>query len=399
MRWILAIVTTGLVLALVVASCGSSHSSNGPIQPIRKTRSFAASASAAAPLTVVEVKTPPLGVAGIVTGGTYPQVTGSTADLRAVNAALQDAILTSQRAYGPYARRERKTLDPDYPAGSYRTTVDRGLISASSVVVSVLLPVRIELYQGQPGTPGWLAKTVPVPSGKEVRITDLFNDPDRGLRVLARAWKARVRRGWRAACVNAPEIADEYAQTARNYGVFALTPSGLAVGANNYECHGLFATVPYRIVRPYLSKLGVKLIAGVRRPQFQRTRGGGRHGTGIVSGGLRALPSGEVLSPDTENTVTADTDLGFAVTVQDTGDWQEARVKVTLTILQGQSPIVQTKTIDLINPAEQQTITFRNLGAVTYATLTTVKVDVQPVPGEENRANNFASYPVIFTLG
>jgi hypothetical protein len=124
---------------------------------------------------------------------------------------------------------------------------------------------------------------------------------------------------------------------------------------------------------------------------------GGLHGTGLVS--TKALPGGQELSQTTENTVTATTDLGFAVTLEDTGDSQEVQVKVTLTIQQSPSPIVQTKTIDLINPGEQKTVLFRNLGQVQFATRTTVKVDIQPVPEEKNTANNSAQYPVIFSLG
>ena len=72
---------------------------------------------------------------------------------------------------------------------------------------------------------------------------------------------------------------------------------------------------------------------------------------------------------------------------------------MTLTIQQSPTPIVQTKTIDLINPGEQKTVIFRNLGQVQFATRTTVKVDVQPVPEEKNTANNSGEYPVIFSLG
>ena len=124
---------------------------------------------------------------------------------------------------------------------------------------------------------------------------------------------------------------------------------------------------------------------------------GGLHGTGLVS--VKALPANLELSQEQENTVTATTDLGFAVTIEDTGDSQEVQIKITLTIQQSPSPIVQTKTIDLINPQEQKTVVFRNLGQVQFATKTTVKVDVQPVPDETNTSNNSASYPVIFSLG
>jgi hypothetical protein len=138
----------------------------------------------------------------------------------------------------------------------------------------------------------------------------------------------------------------------------------------------------------------------LERLQGAATTGGGAgglHGTGLVA--TKALPGGQELSQTTENTVTATTDLGFAVTVEDTGDSQEVQVKVTLTIQQSPSPIVQNKTIDLINPGEQKTVTFRNLGQVQFATRTTVKVDVAPVPEEKHTANNSAQYPVIFSLG
>ena len=124
---------------------------------------------------------------------------------------------------------------------------------------------------------------------------------------------------------------------------------------------------------------------------------GGLHGTGLIN--VKALPRNQALSPNVDNTVTAGDDLGFAVTVEDTGDAQEVKIKVTLTIQQTPSPIVRTATIDLINPGEQKTIEFRSLGQVQFATKVTLKVDVQPVPGERNTNNNSAAYPVIFSLG
>jgi hypothetical protein len=123
----------------------------------------------------------------------------------------------------------------------------------------------------------------------------------------------------------------------------------------------------------------------------------GVHGTGIVT--TKVLPTGQELSTATENTVTAGPDLGFVVVVEDTGDSQEVQIEVTLTIQQQPNPIVKTQTISLINPGEQKQVVFRNLGTVTFATKTTVKVDVKPVPNEANADNNSASYPVIFSLG
>ena len=124
---------------------------------------------------------------------------------------------------------------------------------------------------------------------------------------------------------------------------------------------------------------------------------GGLHGTGLVS--VKAQPQGQTLSAAAENTVTASTDLSFAVTVQDTGNAQEVSIPVTLTIQRSPQNIVKKQTIDVLNPGESKTVVFANLGQPPFGVKTTIKVDVQPVPGEKNTANNSAEYPVIFSLG
>jgi hypothetical protein len=136
---------------------------------------------------------------------------------------------------------------------------------------------------------------------------------------------------------------------------------------------------------------------------LQRLRGAstggkvsGLHGTSIV--GVKAEPGGQTLSSGTENTVTASTNLAFAVTIEDAGDSQEVNVKVTLTIQQNPA-IVRTMTIRVINPKQQKTVTFTGLGQVKFAEKENVLVDVAPVPGETYLANNKATYPVIFSLG
>ena len=97
--------------------------------------------------------------------------------------------------------------------------------------------------------------------------------------------------------------------------------------------------------------------------------------------------------------MTASTNLAFAVTVQDTGDNQEVSIQVTLTIQRSPQNIVKKGTIDLINPKETKTLTFGNLGQPPFGVKTTIKVDIQPVPGEKFTGNNSAEYPVIFSLG
>jgi hypothetical protein len=124
---------------------------------------------------------------------------------------------------------------------------------------------------------------------------------------------------------------------------------------------------------------------------------GGNHGSALVS--VTALPDGKKLDPNAENTVTASTDLAFQVVVQDSGDFQEFNIQVTLTIAKSPTSIVKRKKIDIINAGEQKTLTFTDLGPPPFGVPTTVKADVQPVPGEKTVTNNSAEYRVIFSLG
>ena len=123
----------------------------------------------------------------------------------------------------------------------------------------------------------------------------------------------------------------------------------------------------------------------------------GLHGTGLVS--VKALPGGQQLSTSTVTTVTASTELAFAVAVKDTGDAQEVRVGVTLTIQATPKPIVKKGTIGVIDPGETKTVTFRITEQPPFGTPTQIKVEVQPVPAEKTITNNSAAYPVIFSLG
>jgi hypothetical protein len=123
----------------------------------------------------------------------------------------------------------------------------------------------------------------------------------------------------------------------------------------------------------------------------------GNHGSALVS--TTALPDGKQLSTTSENTVTSTTDLAFKVGVLDSGAFQEFNIKVTLTIAKSGSPIVKTKTIDIINAGETKYVTFNDFSAVPFGVPTTVKVDIQPVPGEKTLSNNSAEYKVIFSLG
>jgi hypothetical protein len=122
----------------------------------------------------------------------------------------------------------------------------------------------------------------------------------------------------------------------------------------------------------------------------------GLHGSGIAY--VKALPSGQLLATTTETTIKVTDELAFEIGVEDTGDSQEVRIKVTLTIPKQPEPIVKTATIPIIDPGETKFVTLTVGALVPFGEQISVKVDVDPVQGETNTANNTAEYPVIFTL-
>jgi hypothetical protein len=128
---------------------------------------------------------------------------------------------------------------------------------------------------------------------------------------------------------------------------------------------------------------------------------GGKHGSAL--GQVKALPDGKVLQAGasaSQNQITASTDLAFQVSVQNSGDFQEFNVPVTLTIQKSGSPITLRKKIPVINAGETKTVTFTNINLNgLFGVPTTIKVDVEPVPGEQTTSNNSAEYQVIFSLG
>jgi hypothetical protein len=139
-------------------------------------------------------------------------------------------------------------------------------------------------------------------------------------------------------------------------------------------------------------------------PIWQRIHGAstggtptGLHGTGIA--GVRVLPSGKSLTAGSEpTTIQASTDLAFEVSATDTGDSQEVGVEVTLTIPKQPESIVKKQTIDIIDPGETKTVTFRNFPTLPFGEEVNLRVDVKPVPGETNTGNNTIEFPVFFSI-
>jgi len=95
---------------------------------------------------LIEAPTPHFQVPRYDTSGSIPQVSGTGMDLRKVNIALREAVLRDQREFAPFARKGAIGTAKGY-RGIYRTSVSRRLLSASTVVVSALMPA-IEQYPG-----------------------------------------------------------------------------------------------------------------------------------------------------------------------------------------------------------------------------------------------------------
>ncbi len=120
-------------------------------------------------------------------------------------------------------------------------------------------------------------------------------------------------------------------------------------------------------------------------------------GTGIIS--TKVLPSGKELSISERNTVQITEDLGFGVTVKNQGCAQEVGLKVRLSIQQSTSPIKKETTIDLLDPGDEATVDFNDIGLPQLDQATTMTVDVEPVADEQSTANNTQSYDVQFAVG
>jgi CARDB len=120
-------------------------------------------------------------------------------------------------------------------------------------------------------------------------------------------------------------------------------------------------------------------------------------GTGLIS--TKVLPSGRELSTTTQTSIVVTTDMSFEVTVKNSGNSQVGFVAVKLTIQQpDHGNITKTARIQFLNPGDETKVTFRNFPTVSFASPETIKVEVQPVAGEENKTNNSADYPVIFSV-
>lgn len=214
---------------------------------------------------------PPAGP-DVTTSGDYLQVAGPPG-LGAVNTALRAVITDNEQAFMAGLRRRDFTPPPSVGPGVYNSQPDQGEISASSDVVSALIPVTSLLPGGNDGEV-WASGTYLVPSAAPVSLQSLFASPSQGM--AAMAGLARSAFTAKYSCISqaaSSPYGDPYvpnwAPTAANYQYWAMTPAGLAIGFVNGQvsdeaCGRMEATIPWSELHAYLSPLALQLIGELR---------------------------------------------------------------------------------------------------------------------------------------
>jgi CARDB protein len=122
----------------------------------------------------------------------------------------------------------------------------------------------------------------------------------------------------------------------------------------------------------------------------------GPHGTGLQ--GVTAQPSGTALNETGVNRIALGNQLAFDVKVQNQGQSEETDVGVTLTIQNGKR-ITMSQTIPRIAAGAAETVSIPITDTPETGAVSTLTVEVAPVPGEGTKDNNKASYQVVFTQG
>jgi hypothetical protein len=242
-------------------------------------------AGVAAPqaLVVEEVALPPLGVPHYWSSGEYLRVSFPNISTRVINKVLRRSALADEKDYAALALREERSLGRTLPVelGRYAVTPEKGLVSASSVVVSALIPVE-EAYPAGVVGEVWQSQAVETASGRAVvDLQQLFSYPKQALLVVADRVYSDVVTGKSPTdlCVQEAEghqvtrgpPPGAFAPTAADYRYFALTPTGVAIGipqgaVASDACGRVEVTIPYLTLHPYFNSLGRRLVSGVRPP-------------------------------------------------------------------------------------------------------------------------------------
>jgi hypothetical protein len=144
---------------------------------------------------------------------------------------------------------------------------------------------------------------------------------------------------------------------------------------------------------------------GLVYERLQSTTSGGKvtglHGSQLVSTQAVGAGATKTLSTSTPTTVNVAANLVFRVTFEDSGNFPEVEIPVTLTVLvSGKAVKTIKKVVPSIIAHQQQIVDFGNLNLPTsaFSTNARVRIEIGKVPGEKDLSNNRASYPVFFSL-
>jgi hypothetical protein len=203
-------------------------------------------------------------------GGVYPNISGNSPLAARLNRTLdRKATLDEKALLG------RGCPRVDVPSAYFRTFVDPHQLSASDVVVSVLMHAD-SVPPGATFSYDWASVTIDVSTNRLVSLPELFQHPGLGLSTVGNSIRRDIEQ--RSACVRRFPNARGFQPRESNFRYFALTPAGLLIGLSAGAvgprvCGWFSAAIPYSVLRKELSPEGARLIAGVRKPRsFSRRR-------------------------------------------------------------------------------------------------------------------------------
>ena len=126
----------------------------------------------------------------------------------------------------------------------------------------------------------------------------------------------------------------------------------------------------------------------------------GVHGSELLSTEAVSGGQAKTLTLSSPTTVDVAADLAFKVTFKNSGNFQQVRIPVTLSVTIFGKQVLNEKHVVLsILKGQTATVSFTNLDlSNAFSGQATVSVLVGKVPGETNLDNNKASYPVFFSL-
>ncbi len=156
----------------------------------------------------------------------------------------------------------------------------------------------------------------------------------------------------------------------------------------------------------YLQNLGwLQPSTVAKRINSQAGRGAGDGGSteptpGLHGHGLLGVNVGSVaLQPGQANRIPASSSVSFAAKVANQGDNAETDVRVRVQIKGAGDTITVQRVVDQTMPKTETTVTIPLGQAPPIGQPVTITVEVLPVGGEKNTANNSASYPALFVRG